>query len=133
MSAFAYKSTRELASGSSPDEQQNRDFRLLTTRPTRRPIKKQNTALSGEVESLLYRSEKHYACQTEAITPGSNLDDYLLEFLASVENGEGFTFDRYGTVASPDDPVDCIMVSKTYPVTETGKKYNRYRFVIREI
>ena len=69
---------------------------------------------------------------TESIDPGSNLDDYLLEFLASVENGEGFTFDRYGTVASPDNPVACIMVSASYPTTETGKKYNRYVSVIRE-
>jgi len=56
----------------------------------------------------------------------------MLEFLASVENAELFTFDRYGSIAVPDNPVSCLMVSQTFPEAEVAKKFHRYAFVIRE-
>jgi len=80
----------------------------------------------------LLRSEKHYACQSQAIEPRSLDEARLLEFMASVENAELFTFDRYGTIAVPDNPVSCLMVSATFPETEQAKKFHRYAFVIRE-
>lgn len=93
---------------------------------------RQNTSLSGSVESLLLRSEKHFSCQTQLIEPRSLDEAKVLEFLASVENAELFTFDRYGTIAVPDNPVSCLMVSNVFPEAETGKKFHRYGFVIRE-
>jgi len=56
----------------------------------------------------------------------------IREFLASVENGELFTFDRYGSIAVPDNPVSCLMVSKAFSEAELSKKFHRYAFVIRE-
>lgn len=93
---------------------------------------RQNTSLSGSVESILLRSEKHFSCQSQAIDPRSLDEARLLEFMASVENAELFTFDRYGSIAVPDNPVSCLMVSKSFPETEQGKKFHRYAFVIRE-
>ena len=132
MSAFTYTARRELAPGTSDLELVNRDFRLLSKRLTRRTQVRQNTSLSGSVESILLRSEKHYSCQSEAIDPRSLDEARLLEFMASVENGEIFTFDRYGSIAVPDNPVSCLMVSKSFPEAEQAKKFHRYAFVIRE-
>lgn len=132
MSIFTYTARRELSPGTSNLELVTRDFRLLSRRLTRRAKIRQNTSLSGSVESLLLRSEKHYACQSQAIEPRSLDEARLLEFMASVENAELFTFDRYGTIAVPDNPVSCLMVSATFPETEQAKKFHRYAFVIRE-
>jgi hypothetical protein len=121
-----------LSPGTSNLELVTRDFRLLSRRLTRRAKVRQNTSLSGSVESLLLRSEKHYSCQSQAIDPRSLDEARLLEFLASVENAELFTFDRYGSIAVPDNPVSCLMVSATFPEAEQAKKFHRYAFVIRE-
>lgn len=132
MSIFTYQIKREPAPGSTLLDSATREFRLVSRRKGRRAVNKQNTSLSGKVESLLFRSENSYSCQSELLDPESLKEAYLLEFLASVENAEGFTFDRYGTIAVPDNPVDCIMVSKAVMASEQGKKFHRYGFVIRE-
>lgn len=132
MSVLIYTARRELAPGTSNLELVTREFRLLSHRQQRKPITKQNTSISGAVESILHRSEVIYNCQTEALEPNGQVDRQVQEFLASVENAELLTFDRYGSIAMPDNPVECIMTSKSYTQTETGKKYHRYGFVIRE-
>jgi hypothetical protein len=132
VSIFTYTARRELSPGTSNLELVTRDFRLLSRRLTRRAQVRQNTSLSGSVESLLLRSEKLYTCQSQAVEPRSLDEARILEFLASVENGELFTFDRYGTIAVPDNLVSCLMVSKSFAETEQAKKFHRYAFVIRE-
>jgi hypothetical protein len=132
MSVFTFTALRELAPGTVLLASVTREFRLLSTRLQRKPQARRNTSLSGEIESILLRSEKHYNCQTELIAPGSLLDEYLVEFLASVENSEVFIFDRFGTIAQPDQPVSCFLVSKATGEQEVGKKFIRYGFVIRE-
>lgn len=132
MSVFIYTARRELSPGTSDLEQVTRQFRLRSFPLQRKSVSKQNTSLSGAVESLLLRSEKHYRCLTENLDPRSLTELQIIEFLASVENAEPFTFDRYGTVAQPDNPVVCLMVSKAFAQSEQGKKFHAYRFVIRE-
>ncbi len=132
MSIFTYTATTDLAPGTVDLSTVTRDIRLLANRRTGRSVVKQNTSISGAVESLLHRSEKHYNCQTALIIPNDLPDLQLLEFYGSVQNAETFTFDRFGTIAQPDDPVTCIMVSKSLSTTEKGKAFNQYAFVIRE-
>lgn len=132
MSLFTYTARSELAPGTANLQLVTRDFPLTTKRLNRRAQVRQNTSLSGSVESILLRSEKHYRCQTKLIEPRSLDEARILEFLASVENAEGFTFDRYGTIAAPVNPLQCLMVSKTFPEAEVSKKFHQYGFVIRE-
>ena len=132
MSVFTYEAKRDLSPGTTVLETVTRDFRLTSLRKARKPITKQNTSISGSVESILFRSEVSYNCKTSLLEPNSQVDLQVQEFLASVENGEQFTFDRYGTIASPDRPVTCILTSKSYTQTEVGKLYHSYGFVIRE-
>jgi len=132
MSIFTYTATRELAPGTTDQDVVSRDFRLLTRRLTRRPNVRQNTSLSGAVESLLLRTEKHYSCQTPLLEPFGLPEAHFLEFFASVENAEVFVFDREGSIAQPGPAVSCVMVSKIMNTTEKGKAFNQYAFVIRE-
>lgn len=133
MSVFTYTINAEPAPGSVLLGVATRQFPLASFPHTRRPIANRNTSLDGNVESLLFRREKHYNCQSKLIEPRSLVEAHMIEFLASVENSETFTFDLYGTIAEPDNPVSCVMVSKSYPQAETGKKFHKYRFVIREV
>jgi hypothetical protein len=132
MSIFTYTALRELAPGTTVSTVVTRDFRLLTNRLSVRPKGKQNTSLSGAVEAILLRTEKHYNCQTQLIDPTGLDEAKFIEFFASVMNAETFTFDRFGTIAQPDNPITCIMVSKSLTTTEKGKAFNQYAFVIRE-
>ena len=133
MSVVTYTAkSRELSPGTTDLTTVTREFRLLSSRPSRVAVRKQNTALGGAVESILNRHERRYNCVSEHLEPDSIVDLQMIEFLTSVENGETFTFDRNGTVAQPDNPVTCIMVSSQFPSEEVAKTYHQYGFVIRE-
>ena len=132
MSMFSYTATRELSPGTTALDVVDRDFRVVSRQRKREAKRKQNTALGGATETLLFRSEISYRLKTELIEPESQLEKQIVEFLASVEGGEQFNFDRLGTVAVPVNSVSCVMVSKSFTEIEEGKKYHRYGFVIRE-
>ena len=70
--------------------------------------KTMHIALNGSAETVLRRA-------TEVITATISWPDAInanmKEFLWSVAAGEIFQFDAYGTVASPDDPIDVIMIN----------------------
>ena len=132
MSIVTYTARRELAPGTTDLELVTRDFRFTSFPLSRNAKTRRNVSLSGSVESLLFRTEKHYRIQSELIEPQSLIESHLIEFLASVENAEPFDFDRYGSVAQPDNVVTCIMVSQSFAQAEQGKKFHKYGFVIRE-
>ena len=132
MSTFTYQASRELAPGTILLDIVTRQFRLLTNRRSRKPIARKNTSLSGAVESLLLRSEIRYNCQTELLEAEGLIQAQIFEFLSSVENAETFTFDRRGTIAQPDKPVECIMDSINFAESERGFKFTQVGFVIRE-
>lgn len=132
MSVFQYEATRELSPGTASLDQVSRTFRLTSFTKAIRSVRNQNTSISGAVESLLLRQENSYRCTTELIEPRSLLDQQIVEFIASVQNAEIFQFDRYGSDAEPDNPVDCILVSASVTAAEIGNKFHRYVFTIRE-
>jgi hypothetical protein len=132
MSTFTYTARRELTPDTDLLDIVTRQFRLLTNRRSRKPIAKKNTSLSGAVESLLMRSEVRYNCQSELLEAEGLIQAQLFEFLASVENAEAFTFDRRGTIAQPDNPVECVMDSVNFAESERGFKFTQLGFVIRE-
>lgn len=132
MSIITYTARRELAPGTTELQLVTRNFRFTSHPLMRRAKTRRNISLSGAVESLLFRSEKHYRLQSGLIEPRSLVESHILEFMASVENAEPFDFDRYGTVAQPDNVVSCIMVSQSFAQAEKGQKFHKYGFVIRE-
>ena len=65
-------------------------------------------ALNGNVATTLKRSSRVYSVGF-SWENSKNAD--VEEFLFSVAGGEIFTFDPYGTVAVPDNPVSCVMLN----------------------
>ena len=63
----------------------------------------QRTAMGGRTETLRVRKEIYWDVPTDFILQADLPEWY--EFLDSVDAGETFTLDPYGTVASPDDPL----------------------------
>ncbi len=74
--------------------------------------RKVQTALGGQRETLLNRRDVFWDIGTRIIDE-SELAQWR-EFLASVEGGETFTLDPYGTIASPDNPVACVLDRPDY-------------------
>ncbi len=132
MSVFSYTPTRRLAPGTVIDVALTRQFRLLSFPLADKAFTQRNTAIGGATESLFFRSELSYRCLTELIDPLSQLENHIIEFLASVQKGEVFTFDRRGTIAVPDNPVTCIITSKAFAEVERGKVFHQYGFTLRE-
>lgn len=77
----------------------------------------------GAPEVLLQRREVFY--DVMVLGPnGELLTEEMMpqwrEFLASVEGGESFTMDRYGSLASPDNPETVVMASTDYDEERVG-------------
>lgn len=67
----------------------------------------------GAPEVLNYRSEVYVDVLTEILDEATQVPQ-VREFLASVQAGEVFIFDRYGTIAAPVDPRQAMLSSEKY-------------------
>ncbi len=80
-------------------------------------------SLDGSIESQLNYSKDEYTISTTSLT-GSTYNQFV-EFLDSCENGEAFSFDKNGTVASPSTIVSAKIKSSGYQesrFSNTGDK-----------
>lgn len=94
--------------------------------------RRQSKSLSGVVETLRYRREGFWQVELTPI-PKADLPRWR-EILHSVDGGEGFTFDPYGTIAVPDKPLSCDLVADSY--VERRESYSSYftiAFRVREV
>jgi hypothetical protein len=92
------------------------------TMPSDSGIRQESIALSGVRETLFFRRRRTYNVQTGVIT--STDFPQWQEFFASVMGGESFTFDAYGTIASPDNPISVYLVGDpTYSRIENFTEY----------
>jgi len=72
----------------------------------------------GAPEVLLHRRESTVMVTTGYISE-AQIKQWR-EFLASAEGGETFTYDRLGTVAAPDNPVQAALESESYTEMRVG-------------
>jgi len=79
---------------------------ILTPQDT--PIAKQAMALDGTPETLFTRNDATWEVNTDFILESAWLQ--WREFIRSVSGGEIFTFDAYGSIASPDNPISVMLV-----------------------
>jgi len=99
----------------------------------RRPVSNSQTSLGGTSETLLDRTDIIWTIQTVLLTQ-SELK-YWTEFLASVESGEAFTLDPYGTIALPDNPVQVELAKKnsSYKPDRVGPMHYQIKFQARQL
>lgn len=100
---------------------QQADRNVRVARNVRQPMG------GGTPEVLLHRREVFIDVRTtsleEAVMP------QWREFLASVEGGEAFVFDRYGSIAAPVEPKSVVLASDNY--SEAREFMFRYRLSFR--
>lgn len=100
------------------DQQYSIDF---TPRRLERRVnvkRKRNISIGGSVETILQRREVFWELNSGRLLE-ADLPQWR-EFLASVEVGESFTFDPYGTLAAPDAPFACLLESENYAEDRIG-------------
>ena len=121
MSAFSYSALRNLISSHTLSTVYDLDYGLMVL--DRRPNTKRTSKKSfdGTPETIL-----HY--HKEIISVTTRLDSsgvlQFREFMGSVAGGEAFIFDEFGTVAVPDNGVNC-RISGNYRERRI-QKLNKY-------
>lgn len=82
------------------------------------PISHSQTSLGGNTETTFIRSDDYHNFfiidRQRATLPE------IKAFFKSVQDGETFTFDPHGSIASPDDPVQVIAEKQKYNPTRNG-------------
>jgi len=97
-----------LVAGHAVGESYSIDVKLRSFQESMDAPKTQHVSMSGLTETVLRRATKII---NATITWPDLIDDNMQEFIWSTAGGELFTFDAYGTVALPDDPIDVISVN----------------------
>ena len=108
MAAVQYTAKRSIGGGHAIDTQYALDLVLAATNggPKRRRRVETQTSLDGNVETLYFGRDFIFEVQ---LAPFRWLEQpYLREFLDSTEDGHAFTFDLYGSVATPYQPLTVV-------------------------
>jgi hypothetical protein len=103
MTSITYTATRGLISGHSVGTPYSFDLGCQQIDPSGAVTKESQTSLSGRRESLRFYRESLYDVTSRPLAGNALLQ--LREFLKSCEADEPFTWDAYGTIGTPDDPV----------------------------
>lgn len=88
--------------------------------------KSAHVSIGGNVETVLKRAAK--TITAVLIWPNSENAD-IEEFLFSVAGGETFSFDPYGTIASPDDAQDMVCMNTSYNIGRMSHGSSPWRSV----
>ena len=122
MAFVAYVARRSLAPGHVVDSPYSLTLPNLVRCDIRRDRKtSRKVSLSGAAETLYYYSKRIYSVQTEPVPLDQSA--LIIEFLESVDDGQSFTFDPYGTSAFRS-PASGVFISD-------DQGYTLDRFVMR--
>lgn len=125
MAAVTYTAWRSLVSGHVEGDEYSLDIPLASLERRVAEEKERTESLSGNEETLLHRLDVFWSCTTANIKEADI--GALREFLDSTAGGEQFTFDPYGSVASPDDPVTVKRRGSGYREQRVGRVARVYR------
>ena len=95
-------------------------------------IASRNDALDGTRETMRSRADKFWLITTDVIHRDGL--KYWEEFFASIEAGELFTLDPYGTISVPDSPRTVEIEAGSYTPKMVGGSvwHNQFTFRVRE-
>lgn len=138
MTAITYTAQRELSPGHAASTQYN--IRLFCTGIDydKDEKKTETLSLSGDVsQTVVLRRKKIWRVTTQLYSRDTGID-VIREFLESVSEGETFSFDEFGLVGAPDNPID-VVLHRAYDEKRVSKQGNggrddlfRFTFTIRE-
>jgi hypothetical protein len=131
MSVITYIATRSLESGTTFNDQRQIENQFHSMPRTSIPKTEQREALDGTRESYLHAIIRRYDVVSDYIGP-SEIDQWR-EFLDSVANSEVFELDRFGTIATPGDSIDVMLVSESLREEEAVGLIRQIRFTVQEV
>jgi len=112
MASVTYTAKRNISSGHTLSTQYTMDFTMSRADRRHNVYNRQSESLNGTRETLRYYGSEFYDITVNEI---EHADLPLWrEFIESVDGGETFTIDIYGTEASPDNPVTATLESNYY-------------------
>jgi hypothetical protein len=85
-------------------------------------IRSEKQPIGGGAPEVLLQREEVFIDVTTSVLQESQIAQWR-EFLASVQGGELFTFDRYGTLASPVEPKSAMLASTSYTEMREGSSF----------
>lgn len=124
MTAITYTARTRLISGHTAGNSYSIETEAWNLDPSPAQELYQHKALDGTPETNFVREEEHWSVVTDILTETQK--DNWLEFLSSASsNGEAFSFDPYGSIASPDSPMaTCYLVPGSWGWSRVaGKQY----------
>lgn len=135
MSAVTYTATRGLIAGHTVDLEYSLDLLTVDLDERRVVGREQQRSLSDKTETLWYFGVDEWSVRVVAQGEAALLA--LKEFLKSTEGGEIFEFDAYGSVSTPDAPVNVRRESPEYGlerITNNGTPDDAFEvtFTVRE-
>lgn len=112
MAFVIYTAKRSLVTGHALDSTQSFDFRCVPTR-SRTVERRQARSLSGASETNYFSGKYEFNVRT-ALLSTVDAAPLFREFLDSVESGETFTLDPYGTLSAPSEPTQVTLTGRNY-------------------
>ena len=124
MAYITYTATRNIMSGHTLSTSYSLDFEASVLNKSFNIINFKNVSISGARETILHRNET--IIQVTAIMLSETNITQFEEFLASVSAGETFILDMYGSIATPDNPKNCLLNSPSWANNRTGMLRSDY-------
>lgn len=121
MSVVVYTAKRSLLPGHTVDVPYELGLRQISADHTRDVRKSEQRALSRLRETLFWNGASGLAITIGSYPEQSVQFDAVIEFLESVERGETFTYDRYGSAGAPASPRSAVLVG-TYQVQRYARQ-----------
>lgn len=131
MARVSYVALRSLQGGVSVDDDIDFDFEVAKADRKTKTDRKDHIALGGAQASIKNRTDEQYMIGTIPVLEADFPD--FRQFLDSVDAGEQFTLDPYGTLASPVLALNCVMVSKGYKEKRISERWLSTSFEVRVV
>jgi len=111
VSVITYTALRELISAHTASVQYSMEVNVKQLDTRYATDRTRHTSIGGNVQTVFRSTAQLWAINmgSFARTSGEGSMEQILEFFASVERGEEFAFDAYGTIASPDNVQTVIL------------------------
>ena len=130
-----YDAEKHMFKANSVFTQVGEDYSLDVDMPvvnrSEKSISNKTISLGGNQETVFQRSDVMHNI-TIGPTHKNGMPE-LRTFLQSVNAGETFTFDPYGTVASPDDPISVVTDGGHNESRQNGTNYFNISMKLREV
>ena len=121
MASVSYVAKRSLQGGVSVDDNIDLDFNASVIDRSTKPIRSEQISIGGVQETLRDRTDILFTIKTSPVLE-ADFDDFR-QWFDSVDGGEQFTLDPYGTIASPVDAQICVLTSKGYKEKRVSQRY----------